>query len=43
LPVGQADNLTKNVNSQGWIHVRFSLCAERKRASMLLVNFDEGS
>jgi hypothetical protein len=43
LPADQVDNLTKNVNLQAWIHVRFSVCAERKCASMLLVNFDEGN
>jgi len=43
LPADQVDNLTENVNSQGFIHVRFSVCAERKCVSMLLVNFDEGN
>jgi hypothetical protein len=43
LPADQVDNLTENENSQGWIYVRFSVCAERKCASMLLVNFDEGN
>jgi hypothetical protein len=42
LPADQVDNLTENENSQGWIYVRFSVCAERKCASMLLVILMKG-
>ena len=43
LPPDQVDNLVESVNSQGWVHVRFSVRAERKCACMLLVNFYEGN
>jgi len=43
LPADQVDNLTENINSQGLIHLRFSVCAERRCVSTLLVNFDEGN